>query len=90
MSGKTHEGLTVWKGVFEVTSSIGLPLIIVLTLFKDRRYVVDWIDYYESALRHGMQSERVLSRIGSDVSDVYGPEYRDEVLKRLRIYIGSK
>lgn len=75
------------RGVFEVTSSIGLPLIIVLTLFKDREYVVDWIDYYESALRHGMQSERVLLRIESDVADVYGSEYRDRVLERLRFYI---
>ena len=77
----------MWKGVFEVTSSMGLPLIIVLTLFKDRGYVVDWIDYYESALKHGMQSERVLSRIESDVSDVYGAEYRDRVLERLRFVV---
>jgi hypothetical protein len=77
----------VWKGVFEVTFSMGLPLIIVLTLFKDRRYVVDWMDYYESALRHGMQSERVLSRIESDVSDVYGAEYRDRVFERLRFVV---
>jgi hypothetical protein len=90
MSGKTHENRPVWKGIFEVTSSIGLPLVTVLTLFKDRGYVVDWIDYYESALKHGMQSERVLSRIESDVSDVYGSEYRDRVLELLRFYISRK
>ena len=73
-----------------MTSTIGLLLVIILSLFEDRGLVVDWIDYYESALRHGMQTDRVLSRIDSDVVDVLGSEHRDEVLKRLRFYISRK
>ena len=86
----TTDGRTVLRGIFEVTSSIGLPLVTILMMMKEKDQVVDWIDYYQSALDHGMQSSRVLSRIDSDIVDVYGPEYRDEVMKRLRIFISNQ
>jgi hypothetical protein len=67
-----------------VTSSIGLPLSVVLDLCKSHDFVVDWCDYYRSGIDHGMSSDRLLTRIDTEVSDVYGPEYRDEVMKRLK------
>lgn len=90
VSGKTQEGKSVLRGVFEVTSSIGLPLVSILVLLEENGCLVDWIDYYESALKQGMQTDRILSRIEGDISDVYGADYRNEVLKRLRFYIGNK
>ena len=60
---------------------------IILLECRGRGFVIDWIDYYNSALKLGMSSERVLSRIDSEIVDAYGPEYRDEVLKRLKFYI---
>jgi hypothetical protein len=90
ISGETIDGKVVLRTIFEVTSSTGLPLVTILMMMKERGMVVDWVDYYLSALDHGMQSSRILSRISSDVVDVYGPEYRDEVLGRLRIFISNQ
>lgn len=59
----------------------------MLEIFKEKGYVIDWVDYYKSALDQGMQSDRILSRIDGDIVDVFGSEYRDEVLKRLRFFI---
>jgi hypothetical protein len=49
--------------------------------------MVDWIDYYKSAVKHGMQSDRVLLRLENDISDVYGPMYKEEIITRLKFYI---
>jgi hypothetical protein len=54
---------------------------------QENDYVVDWIDYYKTALDSGMSSDRILTRIDTEVSDVYNLEYRDEVLKRLKYCI---
>lgn len=72
-----------------MTSTIGLPLWAILMECQERGLVVDWIEYYKSALSSGMSPDRILTRIDSEVSDVYGPEYRDEVIKRLKVFIPS-
>jgi len=33
----------------------------------------------------GMASDRILSRMDNEVCDVYGSEYRDQVIKRIKI-----
>lgn len=47
--------------------------------------VVDWQDYYDTAIKMGMASDRILSRMDNEVCDVYGSEYRDQVIKRIKI-----
>jgi hypothetical protein len=49
--------------------------------------VVDWIDYYEEAVKHSSKPERVLEQIQNCVNDFYGPETRNEIIKRLKFYI---
>lgn len=78
------------KNVYQFCSTIGFPLECLLDQFKERDIVVDWIDYYNSALKLGMASERVLTRMEYDIVDVYGSQYKNEVMKKLNEYIELK
>lgn len=74
------------SNVFHVTSSQGLPLEIILEVLRKKRIVVDWQDFYDRAIKGGWKYKRIRERVSSSVFEVYGPEYRNEVIRRLDKY----
>jgi len=70
-----------------MSSILGLPLDTLLEMLKENNMVVDWIEFYESSKKHGWKDKTTLNRISTYVVDVYGPEYRDIIINRLKKYI---
>lgn len=71
------------------SSMTGLPLDNVLQLLDNENMVVDWVDYYEESLRYGWSTKTSINRIETAVGDYFGPKYKEEVMKRLHLYIST-
>ena len=56
---------------------------------SDANAVIDWIDYYESALEFGMKKDRVLKRVEAATRDAYGEKYSKEVMDRFELYLNQ-
>ena len=86
--GETTDGKKVVQGLFPLMSSVlGTPLDLLLSILKQQDMVVDWVEFYESSKKHGWTDKTVLLRISTEVSEVYGPKYRDVVISKLKEYI---
>lgn len=83
VSGKTVEGKPVVQGVFYVTSTIGLPLEIILNTLTKQGMVIDWKNFYKDSFKNGQKPDRIIMRIESVVGDCFGSKYREEVSRRL-------
>jgi len=70
-----------------MSSVLGTPLDLLLSILKQQDMVVDWVEFYESSKKHGWTDKTVLLRISTEVSEVYGPKYRDVVISKLKEYI---
>lgn len=70
-------------GVGTLCFTKGVPLEIILTVFQDKGFVVDWVDYIMTALNDGHNPRTIRARIESAVSDVYGKDYTKEVMARV-------
>lgn len=84
-TGTTPEGHPVYGGVFRFYETHGLPLDVVFDLIKQRGGYVDWLDYYLDARKAGMKHERIISKLDETISDSFGPEVRDYVIKRMDV-----
>jgi hypothetical protein len=73
--GKSTDGRPVFAGVQIMTGTHGVPLEMVLGMFEERGWVVDWLDYMEGALKDGANPRTIRARILSAVGEVYGPQY---------------
>jgi hypothetical protein len=82
-SGITEDNKPIYAGVYKFYETHGLPLDIILSCFKDKDWVPDWIDLYLAALAAGMDHNRILSKLESDISDSFGKEWADHVIFRL-------
>ena len=76
--GKTEDGKMVISGVFTFVGSLGIPLDIVLASFQENNFVVDWLDFRESALKDGWKESTLISKL---------EEGELEFLKALRIRV---
>lgn len=52
--------------------------------------LVDWLDFYDSAVKEGWKLSSIFKRIESSVGDVFGPKHRDEVIKRLQFCLKKR
>ena len=85
--GKTEDERLVVSGIFELMSSIlGVPLEFLLEMLKKKDMLVSWTDFYDSSVKHQWKYSTTRERVSTSVFEVYGPEYRDEVIKRLDSY----
>lgn len=89
-SGKTVDGKLVVNGLFKIVATYGIPLTDALVALQDADLVVDWIDYYESAVKSGMESDRVLEGLKYNISDAYGADYSVYVISHLKYHIKRK
>lgn len=90
INGETVDGNPVIKGVYHFVSTYGLPLVEFLYEAEEQNMVVDWVDYYDTALIKGMKSDRILTQVESAVREVYGETYCSTVMKLFELYIRTK
>jgi len=76
--------------VFLLCESRGLPLEFIIDSLKDEGFVISWVDFYEDSLNALWSPETTLSKIQNALNETYGKEYSNDVILRLRAYIGSK
>ena len=89
LTGRTEDGKMVMTGAYFFTSTYGFPLVDLLFELSDVNAVVDWIEYYESALELGMKSDRVLKRVEAATREAYGEVYSKEVMDRFELYLNQ-
>lgn len=52
--------------------------------------VIDWNEFYESSVRHCWKYKTLREKVDVAVFEIYGKEYRDEVVKRLDFIFENK
>lgn len=70
-----------------VSSTTGLPLEILLDLIDKKGMCVDWIDFYEEAIKNGWKEKTIYNRIETSTGEIYGSKQKEEILKRLKFYV---
>jgi alanyl-tRNA synthetase len=87
--GLTQDNKTVVNGskIFKIMESVGLPLDIILYELKNNDLIVDWIDFYETALKSNWTIKTLFDRLEPALSDVYDKDMSEGILKRLKYYI---
>lgn len=79
--GKNKEGNYIVNGVFSIYETNGIPLDILFEQLRLNNYIPDWFQFVVDAVESGMDKNRVISMLDSSISDSYGSEFRDNVLK---------
>jgi hypothetical protein len=83
--GKTEDGRLVVSGVFRYYETIGIPLDVLFDCLRQKRFIPDWLSFYAEAIRAGMQHDRILAKLEPALSDAFGGEFRDRVIKTLEV-----
>ena len=78
--GKTTEDQLVLSGLYKYFETTGLPLDIILDQVKTKNMVPSWKHLYNEMIQAGMDHDRAISRISLAIFDVYGREYRNNVI----------
>lgn len=82
-SGTTSDGRPVVAGLFSVVNSEGVGLDVLLELFHDRRWVVDWLDFLRHAKDFGWNLRTAAGKIHSALEQVEGPQLASAWLARI-------
>lgn len=75
ISGTTAEGGPVIAGLFPVVNSEGVALDMLLELFHDRRWTVDWFDFLVHARDFGWNLRTTLAKIHTAIEAIEGPTF---------------
>lgn len=67
----------------------GIPLEVIIEVFEQRGLVIDWIDFLDRSQKCGWSFRTTLSKIEVALLDTKGREYTDNVLLRLKFFIGQ-
>lgn len=86
--GITTDGKTVVSGVFRFHETEGLPLDILFEALRMKDAQPDWTSFYREALSAGMTPERIFAKLDPALSDIYGSEFRNVVLGKLKTLTG--
>ena len=62
---------------FRFLNTYGLPLEIVLSVFKREGIVPDWTGFFRESVEHGRSPDRVQLELEETIGDVFGKEYRE-------------
>lgn len=61
----------------------GFPLEILLEIAKENNMVVDWIDFWDEAIKAGWKEIKILNKLETCLTDAYSKEYKMNVIYRL-------
>ena len=84
LSGRTIEGKLVIANIFQVTSTIGLPLEIIVDVLNKRDMIINWQDFLNCSIASGARLDTTLNKIENAIGDVFGSKYKEEVMSRLK------
>lgn len=77
--GTTTDGKPTIENVFCLYGTHGIPLELILDVFKTNGLVIDWVSYIYDALDEGHNPKTIRERILAAVGDVYGRKYREQI-----------
>lgn len=83
VQGGTSGDIIIFKGVYKLHETHGLPLDAIFICFMESGYLPDWIDLYQNALSAGMKHSRIISKLQDAISDSYGKEMSETVICKL-------
>jgi len=88
--GKTTDEKQVVQNGFAMVDTYGLPLEILLGLLKDNHMVMDWVAFFEDAMVAQWPVDRTVIKIETALLDIYGTEYKNMVVRRMKDYLFYK
>lgn len=88
-SGVDETGRPVIAGGFDLVSTKGVPLELLVELLNGHRMVVDWPDYLLSAVGSGQNLRSLQTKITMAIGEVFGPMYREQFEIRLRALLAN-
>lgn len=89
-SGLTTNNKLVLHGVYKLCASNGISLVDILHHFNKNNLIVDWEEYIENAFDESNDPYSLLTNIEHAVKDVYGKEYWNDIVEKLRYcFIGE-
>ena len=65
----------------------GLPLDFILSSLDKEKYVVDWVDFIQTSLKHNWKIKGTFIKIENALIDVFGREYSNSIIERLEMYL---
>jgi len=83
-TGETEDGRDVIGGCFRFIDERGVPIEVLISIINDRGGVVDWLDFWSSAMKQGWKPDRTFIKLRRAVTDIYGEEWAEEWERRLR------
>ena len=61
-----------------------------INIFYSNGFLIDWISFYEDGVKKGWNDKTIIQKIKYSFDESDFIEYKDETLKRLKIYILKK
>lgn len=61
-----------------------------INIFYSNGFLIDWISFYEDGVKKGWNEKTIIQKIKYSFDESDFIEYKDETLKRLKIYILKK
>ena len=87
--GKTEDNKVVVAGLFKLYDTSGLPLPIIFDLCQEKNWIPSFLDFYLEATKAGWKEKTILLRLEEALIDIYGIEFSENVLKRLKKLINK-
>lgn len=88
-AGTTSDGRPVIAGLFSVVNSEGVGLDVLLELFHDRRWLVDWLDFFQHARDFGWNLRTAVGKVHAAVEQVEGPHVAAAWLARAEAMLAA-
>ena len=64
----------------------GMPLDILLDIVREHNMVVDWCGFLDSAIKVNWNLPNLFNKLEPLLTSVYGEEYTDQIILRLKVY----
>jgi hypothetical protein len=88
--GKTTNGIELISGVGPLYYKNGLPLSVIFDGFIKTNKMPSWTHLYEELESNGIPEKRIIHLLSENIGDSYGSKFRDEVIKRLLIWLDKR
>jgi len=85
--GETNDGKLVVEGTYRLYETHGLPFTVIFEVLSKRGAVPCWLSYLREAVAAGVQADRAIGKVGDALSDVWGPEFREVVLRGMELAV---
>jgi alanyl-tRNA synthetase len=82
--GKTLDGKLVLSGVFKIYETEGIPLDIIFENLLEKDSIPSWTHFFNEAINANMKKDHILALLESTISDVYGIEFKNNIISVLK------